>query len=443
MLEDLLKELQNKKIVILGFGREGKSTYNFLRKHFENKELDVIDENIDLNLEENNIYIEDINLNIIKTSDYLKMLENYDYIFKTPGISFKGKDISKIESKITSELDMFLTYYKKYVNIIGITGTKGKSTTSTLIYEILKNNDKSVHFLGNIGVPLFNDIDTIKKGDYVILEISSHQSQYIKNSPNIGVILNVFEEHLDHYNSYDEYIDAKINVIKYQDEKDYTIIPMTSNNLYRRLENVKLKSNVIKVDLNSKNKFDFYDFDRKINLVGEHNVYNILICLTIAGVLKLDSKKTSDAIYNFKPLEHRIELVGKYNGITYYNDSISTIPEATISCVKALKNVNTLIIGGMDRGINYSLFEEYLISCNIENIICMYETGEKIYDKIKLKIPNERKIYLANNLNEAVEIAKKVTKENGICAMSPAAASYGHFKNFEERGRLFKEYIKN
>ena len=443
MLEDLLKELENKKIVILGFGREGKSTYNFIRKHFFEKEIDVIDENININSEENTEYIEDMNLNIIKTSDYLEMLENYDYIFKTPGISFKGKDISKIESKITSELDMFLIYYKKYVNIIGITGTKGKSTTSSLIYEILKNCDRTVHFLGNIGVPLFNDIDTIKKGDYVVLEISSHQSQYIKNSPNIGVVLNVFEEHLDHYNSYDEYIDAKINVIKYQDEEDYAIIPMISSDLYRRLENIKLKSNVIKVDLNSKNKFDFYDFDRKINLIGEHNVYNILICLTIAGILKLDNKKVVNAIYNFKPLEHRLELVGKYNGITYYNDSISTIPEATISCIKALKSVNTLIIGGMDRGINYSLFEDYLASCNIENIICMYETGKKIYDKIKVKIPNERKMYLVSDLNEAVKIAKEVTKKGGICAMSPAAASYGHFKNFEERGKLFKEYIKN
>ena len=382
-------------------------------------------------------------LNIIKTSDYLEMLENYDYIFKTPGISFKGKDISKIESKITSELDMFLTYFKKYVNIIGITGTKGKSTTSTLIYEILKNNDKPVHFLGNIGVPLFNDIDNIKKGDYVVLEISSHQSQYIKSSPNIGVILNVFEEHLDHYNSYDEYIDAKINVIKYQDEKDFSIIPSESKDLYRRLEKVNLKSNVNKVSLENKLDFNFYDFDKEINLIGEHNIYNILICLTISKILNLDNIKTCEAIYNFKPLEHRLEKVGTYNDITYYNDSISTIPEAAISCVKALKNVSTLIIGGMDRGINYNDFEEYLINSDIENIVCMYETGEKIYNAINGKTKNNTKVYLAKDLYEAVKIAKEVTKKGGICAMSPAAASYGHFKNFEERGRLFKEYIKD
>ena len=244
MQDEIVNYLKDKKIVILGFGREGKSTYNFLRKHFEEKEIDVIDENIDINSEENKEYLEDMNLNVIKTSEYINMLNAYDLIFKTPGISFKGIDISSFANKITSQLDIFLKYFKEYVTIIGITGTKGKSTTSSMLYQVLNKAKNGVHFLGNIGRSIFCEIDEIKKGDTVVLEISSHQSQYIKNSPNIGVILNVFQEHLDHYNSYEEYIDAKINVIKFQAKEDFAIYIKNSSDLNKRLENVKLNSKI-------------------------------------------------------------------------------------------------------------------------------------------------------------------------------------------------------
>lgn len=443
MYKELLKHLENKKIVILGFGREGKSTYKFLRKNFPTKEIDVIDENIDINSEENLDFVEDMNLNIIKTSDYFDMLNDYDYIFKTPGISFKNRDISKIKDKLTSQLDMFLTYYKKYTTIIGITGTKGKSTTSSMIYKVLKEQNKKVHFLGNIGIPLFNELENINKGDYVVLEISSHQAQYITNSPNIAVILNVFEEHLDHYNSYEEYIDAKINVVKFQEKEDFAILNKVSNDLNRRLDLIKLKSHVARIAFEDKDEFKYFDFKKERNLLGIHNDYNIMVVLKISEILKLDKGATCNTIYSFEPLEHRLEKVGVFDGVIYYNDSISTIPEATISCVNALKNVNTLIIGGMDRGIHYESFEKFLIECNVENIICMYDTGKKIYDTIKEKVCENKNIIYAENLKEAVKIAKKVTKKDTICALSPAAASYGVFKNFEERGKFFKDYIRD
>lgn len=443
MQKEIIDELSNKKIVILGFGREGKATYDFIRKHFLDKEIDVIDENIDILSDENKVYLEDMNLNVIKTSDYLKMLEEYDYIFKTPGISFKGKDISKIKDKITSQLDMFIRFFNDKIKIIGITGTKGKSTTSSMLYYILKNASCNVHFLGNIGRPIFLELDQINKGDIVVLEISSHQSQYIKHSPSIGVILNVYEEHLDHYNSYDEYIDSKINVIKYQKKGDTAIYLKDSYDLDRRLKNIKLQSNIIKLDLDSKDKFKYFDFYHKRNLLGEHNNYNIMVDLKICEILNIDKNIVCESIYNFLPLEHRLEKVGQIDGITYYNDSISTIPETAIACIKTLKGLDTLIIGGLDRGVDYSHFEDYLINSDLKNIICMYDTGKKIYDKIKDRLRDNMSAYYVFDLKNAVDMAKKVTKKGGICAMSPAAASYGDFKNFEQRGKMFKEFINN
>lgn len=440
MQDEIVNYLKDKKIVILGLGREGKSTYNFLRKHFEEKEIDVIDENIDINSEDNREYLEDMNLNVIKTSEYINMLNAYDLIFKTPGISFKGIDISSFANKITSQLDIFLKYFKKYVTIIGITGTKGKSTTSSMLYQVLNKAKNGVHFLGNIGRSIFCEIDEIKKGDTVVLEISSHQSQYIKNSPNIGVILNVFQEHLDHYNSYEEYIDAKINVIKFQTKEDFAIYIKNSSDLDKRLENVKLNSKIINLDLNDKDKFSYFDFEHERKLIGKHNEYNIMVVLKICEILGIDKNVACEEIYNFSPLEHRLENVGQYDGVFYYNDSISTIPETAIACVNTIRDVDTLIIGGLDRGIDYTNFEKFLIDSKLVNIICMYDTGRKIFDNIIGK--TDKNVILVKDIYEAVECAKKVTKKGRACAMSPAAASYGFFKNFEERGRIFKELVK-
>lgn len=440
MQDEIVNYLKDKKIVILGFGREGKSTYNFLRKHFEEKEIDVIDENIDINSEDNREYLEDMNLNVIKTSEYINMLSAYDLIFKTPGISFKGIDISSFANKITSQLDIFLKYFKEYVTIIGITGTKGKSTTSSMLYQVLNKAKNGVHFLGNIGRSIFCEIDEIKKGDTVVLEISSHQSQYIKNSPNIGVILNVFQEHLDHYNSYEEYIDAKINVIKFQTKEDFAIYIKNSSDLDKRLENVKLNSKIINLDLNDKDKFSYFDFEHERKLIGKHNEYNIMVVLKICEILEIDKNVACEEIYNFSPLEHRLENVGQYDGVFYYNDSISTIPETAIACVNTIRDVDTLIIGGLDRGIDYTNFEKFLIDSKLVNIICMYDTGRKIFDNIIGK--TDKNVILVKDIYEAVECAKKVTKKGRACAMSPAAASYGFFKNFEERGRIFKELVK-
>lgn len=428
-MDEVINDLRNKKIAILGFGREGKSTYNLIRKYLKEEHIDIIDENEKVI---QNIDIDE-NTNFIIKKEYIELLPNYDIIFKSPGVSFKEKDISKFEKKITSQLEVLLKYFKNYTKI-GITGTKGKSTTSSLIYNILKEQGKKVDFIGNIGVPIFDDIERLEDMDYVVIEMSSHQLQYVDNSPNIAIILNIYEEHLDHYNSYEEYIMAKLNIAKFQESSDYYIYNPYSEVLEEHTKKMDIKSNIIKI---SEDKNYEFDFQKERKLLGKHNEINIKFAIEVAKILKLDMEKVYQTIYEFKPLEHRLEYVGKYNDVFYYNDSIATIPEATISCIEALKNVNTLLIGGLDRGIDYEKLIDYLNNSNVENIICMYSVGEKLYKKL-----DSKKAILAKDLYEAIEIAKKITKKDTICALSPAAASYGFFKNFEERGNIFKEYVK-
>ena len=217
-------------------------------------------------------------------------------------------------------------------------------------------------------------------------------------------------------------------------QNDYGItIENNKNSLSKNV--IYLKDNII--FCNDKQLYDT-KMDRKLK--GNHNINNIMFVLAVSNILKLDLKKTIKTINEFNPLEHRLEFVGKIDGVEYYNDSIATIPEATIESVKALENVNTLIVGGNDRGVNLNNLIEFLVKSEIENIICLPKTGEYIAEGLK---DSDKRVILVSNMKEAVKHAKQLTKKNTICLLSPAASSYGYFKNFIERGNIFKEEIKN
>lgn len=442
MLEKLLNNLKEKNILILGFGIEGKSTYFFIRKHFPKKQITICDEKIGYEAE----LVQDEYVKCIHGNEYLKCTQDFDLIFKTPGISFKDVDISSFENKITSELEMVFEFVDIFT--IGITGTKGKSTTSSLMYSVLEKNGKNTMLLGNIGVPIFEKLDEITKDTILVLELSSHALQYIKKSPNVAILLNVFEEHLDHYKSYDEYIDAKYNVFKFQNEKDYALYNMDNETISER--QVQTKANKITVSMKKEDadvtikdngiyykERKVYVDDEKRHILGNHNLNNIMFVVAVSDILNLDFDLTKQAIDEFMPLEHRMEYVGKFQDVEYYNDSIATIPEATINAIETLKNINTLIVGGKDRGVHLGELIEYINNSKIENVICLPKTGEYIAEGIKNK-----QVYLVENLSQAVKIAKEKTKKGMICLLSPAASSYGYFKNFKERGNLFKQYVK-
>lgn len=456
MTNSLIEYLKNKKILILGFGLEGYSTYKFIRKHLSNLKIYISDSNENV-LQNYADVVSDSNIEFIKKENYLKNLEEYDLILKTPGISFKNIDTSKFIDKITSQLDLFLKFCNVFT--IGVTGTKGKSTTSSLIYTIIHEQNENVFLLGNIGTPLFDEIDNLNKDSIVVLELSSHQLEYVKSSVNIAILLNIFEEHLDHYKSYNHYIDAKLNICKYQNENDYLLYNIDNNTLNDNLKNCKIKSNNLfeisynnneknfsnsnivlhknnKIILNN-NTLYLDSPDRK--LLGNHNLNNIMFAITVAHILNLDLMKACKSIYNFEPLPHRLEYVGIIDGVKYYNDSIATIPEAAINAILTLGSVNTLIVGGKDRGVDLHDLINFLNTGNIENIICLPDTGWLISKHITNSNIN---IYNVDNLNDAVKIAKKYTRKNEICLLSPAASSYGFFKNFQERGNLFKQLVQ-
>lgn len=448
MISKIIKELSDKNILILGFGREGKSTYNFIRKYLKNKKLTIADFK---DLKNDELIIGDENLELKTGEDYLKNLEKYDLIIKTPGISLKDIKISKIKSKIISQLELLLKYTKS--KTIGITGTKGKSTTSTLIYDILKAQKSKVILCGNIGIPIFDIIEEIEEDTIIVLELSAHQLEFVNYSPKITIFLNIYEEHLDHFGDYDSYINAKCQIYKNQKKGNYLLYNFDSKIIKSKLEKEQLFAKKVGVTflndktipvnndmINNENNWIYYnnekiyDVKSERKLLGDHNLNDIMFGLGVSKILKLDMDKVSKTIEEFDPLEHRMEYVGEINNIKYYNDSISTIPEATINAVKSIKDVDTLIIGGMDRGIDYTKLINFLNTKEVKNVICMPATGHKIAEKLKFKA------YNVENLEEAVKLARKIAEKK--CLLSPAAASYGYFKNFEERGKKFKQLVR-
>lgn len=416
-MNNIIKQLQdyflNKKVLIMGFGREGKSTYSFLKTYAKTK-LIAINDFSDISTNEK-FYLKDA---------YASEISNFDIIMKSPGVPLKNLILEDFNGEVTSQTELMLKYNGK--NMIGITGTKGKSTTSSLVYSILKEAEFDVRLIGNIGVPPFCCLEEISDDTRLVCEMSSHQLEGVKYSPHISTLLNIYEEHLDHYKSYEDYQLAKVNIFRWQNDNDYFIYDF-DNKLV--LSYAKAYSKSLNINCN-------IDWTEEGSLIGEHNLYDVKIAVSIARILNIDTSIIIRAIKGFKSLPHRLELVGTFDDVTYYNDSISTIPEATISAVNSLKRVDTLIIGGLDRGIDYSGLISFLETSSVKNIICMYETGEKIYNLL-----TRSGKYLVDNLEQGVCLAKKVTDKEKICLLSPAAASYGYFKNFEERGNKFKEYI--
>ena len=422
------QDLENKKISIWGLGKEGISTLQFIQSNnIKCTELGILDQK------------ELPEIEGTKKISRLEELNEYDLIFKSPGIV---ADATMIDiNKLTSQTEEFIKILAS--QIIGITGTKGKSTTSSLTYTILKKYYPNTVLVGNIGIPCFNEINEIDEDTKIVFELSCHQLEFIRYSPHIAVILDLYPDHLDHYQTFENYINAKLNINKFQTDDDIFIYGKTC----KKYINSKIKNNIcindfIKDRTITTNNNSIQILDDETNLVGEHNFFDIAVSYYIcSNMYKISNEEFKLALKDFRGLAHRLEYVATKDSVSYYDDSISTIGETTIEGLKALKNVNTLILGGMDRQIDYSNLEDFIIQDeNLDNLILMPDTGTRIYKELQDK-GNNKNCYLVNNLEKAVKKAKEVTKKGRSCLLSPAAASYGFFKNFEERGNTFQDLV--
>ncbi len=409
-----LDELKNKKILILGFGQEGKDNFDFLRKVFPKKILGIADQKTKLDLKDKKIKLH-------LGQNYLKALKNYDIVIKSPGIPFKNIPRSGLR-KLTSQTEIFFENCPG--KIVGITGTKGKSTTASMTYKILKKGEIKAHLVGNIGKPVLASLKKAKKNDVFVYELSSHQLYHLKESPQIAVLLNIYPEHLDYYRNFKEYAKAKANITLHQTKNDYLVFNSEDKLIGKFAKKSKAK---------------------KIPIKGGYYELNKNAARAVGKILKIPSKIIEKALKEFKPLPHRLELVGTYKGITFYNDALATIPEATIAAIESLgSRVETIMLGGYERNIDYKNLAKKVLKSKIKTVILFPTTGERIWKEIT-KASQDRKTpkhFFVDNMKEAARLAYRYTLKGKICLLSTAASSFSIFRDYREKGNLFKKYVK-
>ena len=440
----------NKSVAILGFGREGQSTYRFLRAYYSQISICIADANEQIS--EHGLLKCDDNIVFELGNDFLDNIVDYDIVFKSPGISFKDYNISDNQI-ISSQTDLFLRLFSSQT--IGVTGTKGKSTTVSLLHHVLKEQNKDVLLIGNIGTPALDVVNDISDETILIYEMSSHQLEFVSNSPHISILLNLYQEHLDHYNSYSDYRNAKWNIAKHQNIEDYFIFCSDEKLLMEDFETKRIISQKLNYSFsaNIDSAISYVDNNLLIRslpekqfgikgykLIGKHNVYNLMAVLLVAEILTLSISDSLQAANSFKGLPHRLEFVETIADIKFYNDSIATIPQATIKAIESIRDVDTLILGGYDRGIDYSILYDFLKNNSSINLLLYGEVGKRIGNSLN-KINSKFKIYQLESFDDFIEKALEITEKGKSCLLSPAASSYDSFKNFEERGDRFKELI--
>ncbi len=391
--------------------------------------------------------------------DALKNLKGFNVIFRSPSCLPTRKELVDEANNgaiVTTEVELLMKMCP--CKIVGVTGSDGKTTTTSLINAILKKAGYNTFLGGNIGTPLFTKLSDMKPEDILVLELSSFQLMGMEISPDIAVITNITPNHLNIHKDYEEYIEAKKNIFKYQDEKGVLVLNY-DNEITRNCEK---EANGKVIFFSSKNKLDngyivdedvIKECEDKIRkhilnvedviLRGNHNYQNIATAIAATSSL-VDMDIAVDAIKEFKPVEHRIEFIRELDGVKWYNDSASSSPSRTLSGINAFKEDIILIAGGYDKNLDYTPLAKPIIK-KVKSLILIGQTSGKIFDAVKLELEKENKeidIHMCESLEETIKLAKKVAKPGQVVLFSPASASFDMFKNFADRGNQFKELVK-
>lgn len=446
--KELMDKLRDKSILILGMGREGFSSLAFLRKNFPNKKIAVADE-------QEKKLPKDENILQFFGKNYLEKIDQYELIIKTAGIPLTTAEIQKTisnGSEILSNTQIFFTFCLG--KIIGITGTKGKSTTSKLTYEILRDAGKNTVLLGNIGEAPLNQLDKITKETLVVDELSCHQLAELQESPHVAIVLDIKSEHLDYYKDFASYFEAKSAIARYQKESDYLIYNPDLEGASKMAElspAKKIAHSLTKTaEVYKKNDQIFYQEEaivdiNKISLIGEHNLYNIMPAILVGKLFGVKNESIRNTIKNFHNLSHRLELIAEINEVKYFDDSIAVNPHAAIMAIKSFpKNSVILIAGGYERDQDFTELAETIVEYQVKQLIALPTTGQRLIDFV-LKEKNISEIAVAVETVETIEkaaaIAYQKAQANDIVLLSPASASYNSFSNYEERGDAFKKAV--
>ena len=450
----IITSLQNRHICILGFGREGQAVLRAIQTYAPDARVTIADGNESL---KDAIAVPGT-VSWKLGPNHLEDLDHFDVLIKSPGIPPQAA-LNNVRDRITNSTQIFMDTVKERGSIvIGITGSKGKSTVSSLIYAILKEAGKDVHLVGNIGIPTLDFLDQAKEETIFVQEMSSYQLLDCTSSPSVAVVTSFFPDHLDYHlkeidpnlkdladpdlwnQALQKYMKAKMHLTKFQNTSDYTFYDDYTNG-------AKEIAQASSGTLVASNIRDCPVTTNETNLIGEHNLRNIALASIVGQHLKVEPKIIKQAIQQFTGLPHRLQSLGTHHNLEWIDDAISTTPESTIAAIDALDSrLETIILGGQDRGNDFSELAQRIAKSSIKHIILFPESGARIEEELQ-NTGATLTYHHANTMEEAVEHCKKVAPESlldtsPIVLLSTASPSYNMFKNFEEKGEIFKEYIE-
>lgn len=435
-------DLKNRKILVLGFARSGYASAKILKSLGYDVILNAYD---DLKNDEHAKELRNMDIEIIDGHHPLELLERVDLIVKNPGIKYSIEFLQKALSKnieIITEIELANTLFN--VDMVAITGTNGKTTTTQMTFDILKRDKKDVYLAGNIGYPSI-EVAYNHPNSLIVTEVSSFQLEGTKFfRPSIAAITNLGVGHLDYHGSVENYRNAKRKIYKNQTKEDYLILNVNEKEKYNLDE---INSTVLFYDIKENYDVDIFIKENKVifrgvtlfdstklKLPGMHNVENAINAAVIAYLKGASVESIEEVLYTFSGVKHRLQYVGEHNGVVYYNDSKATNPVATTTALAGFSENIILVCGGQDRGIDFKELVPYMP--RIKAMIVVGESKEILYN---LAIENKVPCYRATKIDDATILASKLATEGDTILLSPACASWDQYASFEQRG---DEFIK-
>lgn len=421
-------EIFGNSVLIVGFGREGKATLHYLKKNKPGIRFAIADEK---NIDDAN------DIETYSGNGYLNEINAFDTIILSPGVNTrlpKIKEALNQKKHITSATNIFFSEVKG--KVIGVTGTKGKGSTCTFLTSLLKTKFSDVRLVGNIGHPALEELDSSTEETIFVYELSSFQLETLKYSPDVAILLNIYPEHLDFHKDLNSYILAKKNITAFQNNSDVLVF----NPEHESITEIVKSSNAKKVNYTS----NYQELEKNdFKLKGRANRENITAAITCARLFDVSDESINKFIKNTEALKFRLEHIGNYKGIDFYNDSYATNQGAAINAIEALGgNLETLIVGGYNRGVDFRPIANVISNSPVKNLILFPDTGEEIF---KLVSDSNRSIHghKANSMEEAVTMAYKLTSANRSCLLAPGCPSFGIFRDYVDRGEQFNFYVKD
>ncbi len=426
------------KIALLGYGIEGRSAYEYFSTKHPDAQFVIYDSR--------NQTKSSLPLSVEFIGGVVDFHNtDADLVIKTPAIAPSLVSSRGTVSSVTKE---FFNYSP--APIIGVTGTKGKGTTASLIAEILKQAGKKTWLVGNIGTPALDVLDQIKPNDYVVYELSSFQLWDIKKSPHISVVLMIEPEHMDVHSDLTDYISAKSNIARYQGVDDITVYhPKNKNSAmvadaspgkkikYMTKKSAHVQGDELVIDGRVICK------TREVGLVGRHNLENICAAITAAWQITNDVEAICEAVTKFKGLPHRLQHIATKGGVSYYDDSFSTAGASTLAALKAFDNQTVMIIGGYDRGYDLGeLARELIVAKNLKHVLLIGQTGEKLADLLEANDFRNYEVSKSRDMTEIVATSSSLASEGDNVILSPGFASFDMFKDFVDRGERFIQAVE-